>query len=353
MAESVLHGVKLASTSDEVACRPDQPLLDSLLRNEIWIPNSCNQGTCGTCKVRVLHGQVDHRRSPLNTLSAAERDDGLALACQAAPCSDVEIRPVGESGADGPRHRLQDFTGTVTSLADIAEDTRRLLVSLDKPMEFSAGQYMEMTVPHTGAKRQYSMASTPDRPTELEFHIRRIPEGQATDQWIFATLREGDRIELSGPYGDFTYADDDGAPLILVGGGTGLAPLMSILGHALSLNPDREIHLYQGARTTADLYDADKLRRYAATFVNVHYVPALNMEDWDGRTGHVTDVMLEDFDSCKDYSGYLCGPPVMVEAGMKAFKRRRMAPRRIYREKFTPAAEAATQPAGLALAAST
>jgi aromatic O-demethylase, reductase subunit len=352
VAESVRHGLKLASASDEVDCRPDQPLLDSLLRNETWIPYSCNQGTCGTCKVRVLRGQVDHRQSPLDTLSSKERDEGLALACQATPCSDVEIQPVGESGAGGQQHRLQDFAGTVTGLTDIAEDTRRLLVSLDKPMEFSAGQYAKFTVPHTGARRQYSMASVPDKPTELEFHIRRVPEGEATDQWIFATLQEGDRVELSGPYGDFTYADDDGAPLILIGGGTGLAPLMSILDHALSLDPDREIHLYQGARTTADLYDVDRLRHYAEAFANVRYIPALNMEDWQGRTGHVTDVMLEDFDSCKDYSGYLCGPPVMVEAGIKAFKRRRMAPRRIYREKFTPAAEPAARTAGLALAAS-
>jgi CDP-4-dehydro-6-deoxyglucose reductase/3-phenylpropionate/trans-cinnamate dioxygenase ferredoxin reductase subunit/phenol hydroxylase P5 protein len=319
------------------ACREDQPLLDSLLRNDIWIPNACNQGTCGTCKVRVHCGKVNHQNSPTSTLSDSERAEGLALACQATPCSDVEIQPLGLIDPGQPFHRLQDFTGRVTALEDIAEDTRRVLVTLDKPMEFIAGQYAELSVPGTTVKRHYSMANAPIQSGVLEFQIRRVTGGEATDRWVFGTLRVGDTVHLSGPLGDFVFSDDGGGPMILIGGGTGMAPLMAILDHALSLDPGREIHVYQGARTSGDLYDVDRLRSYAETFAKVHYVPALNGEDWEGRRGHVTDVMLEDFDSCKGYSGYLCGPPPMVEAGLKAFKRRRMAPRRIYREKFTPA----------------
>jgi CDP-4-dehydro-6-deoxyglucose reductase/3-phenylpropionate/trans-cinnamate dioxygenase ferredoxin reductase subunit/phenol hydroxylase P5 protein len=259
------------------------------------------------------------------------------LACQATPCSDVKIQPLAAVDPAYPFHRLQDFVGTVTALEDIAEDTRRLLITLDKPMEFTAGQYSELLVPGTTLKRHYSMANAPSETGVLEFQIRRVPGGEATDHWVFGTLRVGHVVELSGPLGDFVYSEDDGDPMILIGGGTGMAPMMSILDHALSRNPDREIHVYQGARTTADLYDVDRLRSYAEKFVNVRYVPALNAGDWEGRTGHVTDVMLEDFESCKGYSGYLCGPPPMVDAGIKAFKRRRMAPRKIYREKFSPA----------------
>jgi NAD(P)H-flavin reductase len=128
--------------------------------------------------------------------------------------------------------------------------------------------------------------------------------------------------------------------MILVGGGTGQAPLKSIMVHALGVNPEREIHLYHGVQGIGDLYDAELFREYASSFTNVSYIPVLSGEDWEGRTGHVTEVLLEDFESCKGYSGYLCGPPAMVEAGIKAFKRRRMAPRKIHREKFTAATPA-------------
>ncbi|MDV6281034.1 2Fe-2S iron-sulfur cluster-binding protein [Rhodococcus jostii] len=323
-------------SADRVECRPDQPLLDAFLRGSVWMPNSCNQGTCGTCKLRVVSGEVDHGLSPEHTLTRAEREQGFALACQATPCSDTVVERLDTAPA-GTVHALRDVVGTVSAIEDVARDTRRVLVTLDSPLEFSAGQYVELRVPGTDHRRQYSMANTPGESKQLEFHIRRQPGGVATDGWVFGTLSVGERVEMAGPLGDFRLDPEDAGPMILLGGGTGLAPLKSMVRQALTSAPDRAIHLYHGVREAADLYDMELFREWERAHPGFRYVPCLSDQSWSGRSGYVTDAFVEDFDTCRGYSGYLCGPPAMVDAGVKAFKRRRMAPRRIFREKFTPA----------------
>jgi len=322
--------------ADRVECRPDQPILDAFLRGSVWMPNSCNQGTCGTCKLRVVSGSVDHGRSPENTLTRAEREQGFALACQATPCGDTVVERLDTAPA-GTVHALRDLVGTVSAIEDVARDTRRVLVTLDSPLEFSAGQYVELRVPGTDHGRQYSMANTPGESKQLEFHIRRQPGGVATDGWVFGSLSVGERVEMAGPLGDFRLDPEDEGPMILLGGGTGLAPLKSISHQALTVAPGRAIHLYHGVREESDLYDVDLFQEWERAYPGFRYVPCLSDQSWSGRSGYVTDAFVEDFDTCRGYSGYLCGPPAMVDAGVKAFKRRRMAPRRIFREKFTPA----------------
>lgn len=322
--------------TDAVDCAPDQPILDAFLRGGIWMPNSCNQGTCGTCKLRIVSGAVDHRQSPESTLSPSEREAGYALACQASPCSTTVVERL-DAAPVATTHALRDVTGTVSGIEDIARDTRRISITLDAPLEFSAGQYVELLVPGTRQRRQYSMANTPGGTTVLEFHVRRQPGGLATDWWIFGSLRVGDRVDLTGPLGDFHLDPGDDGPMVLLGGGTGLAPLKSIARRALDGQPDREIHLYHGVRAEPDLYDVEVFQEWERTHPNFRYVACLSDQDWAGRRGYVSDAFVADFDSCRGFSGYLCGPPPMVDAGVKAFKRRRMAPRRIFREKFTPA----------------
>ncbi|MFV9453649.1 2Fe-2S iron-sulfur cluster-binding protein [Rhodococcus sp. NM-2] len=329
--------VTVSVAADRVECRTDQPILDAFLRGSVWMPNSCNQGTCGTCKLRVVSGSVDHGRSPETTLTQAEREQGFALACQATPCGDTVVERLDTAPA-GTVHALRDLVGTVSAIEDVARDTRRVLVTLDSPLEFSAGQYVELRVPGTDHGRQYSMANTPGESKQLEFHIRRQPGGIATDGWVFGSLSVGERVDMAGPLGDFRLDPEDEGPMILLGGGTGLAPLKSMVRQALTVTPERGIHLYHGVREAADLYDMELFREWERAHPGFRYVPCLSDQSWSGRSGYVTDAFVEDFDTCRGYSGYLCGPPAMVDAGIKAFKRRRMAPRRIFREKFTPAA---------------
>ncbi|TQK69161.1 2Fe-2S iron-sulfur cluster-binding protein [Nocardioides sp. SLBN-35] len=321
----------------------DQTVLEALLRAGVWMPNSCNQGTCGTCKLQVVSGEVDHRDSPLDTLTADEREAGLALACQARPCGDTEV---ALRGADTGRttHPLRDLTATVTAVEDIARDTRRILLGLDEPLAFSAGQYVELVVPGSGERRQYSLANTAEEDKVLELHVRRVPDGIASDRWLFGSVAVGDRVEAIGPLGDFHVPGpeaDEGEPMVLIGGGTGLAPLVGIVRTALARHPQREVVLYHGVRGSADLYDLARFDELAAAHPGFRFVPVLSDEPDDARTsyrgGFPTDVFVDDVASARGWSGWLCGPAPMVEAGVRAFKRRRMAPRLIHREKFTPA----------------
>jgi NAD(P)H-flavin reductase/ferredoxin len=328
--------VRIDSLGKAVRCSGGQAVLDAFLRENVWLPHSCTQGTCGTCKLKVLSGGVEHNASPEFTLTAEERAAGLALGCQATPTADLVVEPVSEVDLDSRvvRHPLKDFSGTVVELDDIARDTRRLVVELDEPMAFNAGQYAEITVPGTEISRQYSMANPPSETRRLEFHVRRTPGGLASDGWVFATLRVGEQVQLSGPLGQFGMNVPGEEPAILIAGGTGLAPLKSIVQHALTTGLVPRLHLYHGGRTQQDLYDVEFFRGLEEQVEHFTYRPCLSEEDWDGAVGLVTDVVLADFSTCKGMSAYLCGPPAMVAAGVKALKRRRMAPRLIFREEF-------------------
>lgn len=333
-------GAAISVGARRVECEDDQSLLEAFLRAGVWMPNSCNQGTCGTCKLQVVSGEVDHRASPLDTLTAEEREAGLALACQARPRGDTEVALRGEAQGRST-HVLRDLTATVVGIEDIARDTRRVLLGLDEALAFSAGQYVELVVPGTAARRQYSLANTANEDKVLELHVRRVPGGLASDRWLFGSVAVGDRVDAVGPLGDFHVpeeADDAGEPMVLIGGGTGLAPLVGIVRTALARHPAREVVLYHGVRTEADLYDGDRFEELAASYPGFRFVPVLSEDPAaEHRSGFATDAFLEDIPSARGWSGWLCGPPPMVEAGVKAFKRRRMAPRMIHREKFTPA----------------
>ncbi len=164
------------------------------------VPNSCNQGTCGTCKVRVVRGTVDHPPAPDTVLSIAEQEQGFVLSCQTTPASDVVIDPPAEE-TGSPRHVLRDIAGTVGAVTSIADDTVSVTVLFDEPLEFTAGQYVELTVPGTVETRPYSMANPPSEPDKLEFHIRRQPGGLATEGWIFESLDVGDPVTNVRPVG--------------------------------------------------------------------------------------------------------------------------------------------------------
>lgn len=326
----------VGATTNSVECQDDQRLLDAFLRAGVYLPNSCNQGTCGTCKVKVRGGVVDQPTPSETVLSADEQTAGYVLACQSTPRSDAQIEvPLDTCG--GPRHPLRDLTGRIREIREIARDTVALTVALDAPFEFSAGQYIEFVVPATGEVRQYSMANPPRQADLLEFHIRRVDGGMATDRWIFDSLEHGHDIAMRGPWGDFVHDDAADGPLALLAGGTGLAPLKSIALQALETNADREIHLYLGVRRRSDLYDVDFWTSLQADHPGVHYTPCLSREDGYGRRGYVGDVLVEDHATLRGWSAYLCGPPAMVDAGVKACKRRRMSGRSIHREKYTPA----------------
>ena len=321
----------------EIDCRADQTILDACLRNGVWLPHSCTHGTCATCKVEVLDGDVDHGESSSFALMDFERDEGKTLVCCARPQSDVVIEADVDVDDSIEVFPVSDFTGTVVVIEDIALDTKRVVVELDRDLSFNAGQYMKLVVPGAGADRTYSMANPPTEARRLEFQIRRVPGGKATDGWVFAGLAVGDQIQLSGPYGRFVLRVGGDAPAVLIAGGTGLAPIASMIRHALVNGAyDGHLTLYQGARTREWLYDVEAFRELEAAYPEQFtYRPCLSEEAAEGfASGLVTDVLNADHESLRGHQGYVCGPPAMVEAALKALMGKRLFPRDIFREDF-------------------
>ena len=331
----------------EVTCREDQTILDACLRAGVWVPHSCTHGTCATCKAEVLEGDVDHGEASSFALMDFERDEGKTLLCVCTPRSDVVIEADIDADDAIEVHPVQDYQGTLVGMDDVALDTRRLLIELDRDLVFNAGQYMSLAIPgHDGVTRTYSMANIPTEPRILEFQIRRTTDGLATDGWIFKDLAVGDPIKLSGPYGRFVLRIDRTEPSVLIAGGTGLAPIASMIRHALENDIDEVGHLtlYQGARTREWMYDVDRFRALEADYPDrFTYRPCLSEEEAEGfSSGMVTDVLNADHETLKGHIGYVCGPPAMVEASLKTLMLTRLFPRDIYKEEFLDASAAAS-----------
>ncbi len=327
----------------EVECAEDQAILDACLRAGVWLPHACTHGTCGTCKVQILDGDVEHNDASDFALMEFERNEGKMLVCVATPTSDVTLEADVEAEDGVTYHPVDDYVGAVASVEDVARGTRRILIDLDKPMQFNPGQYITVEVPGSDQTRTYSMANPPSEPDRIELQIRRTPGGLATDGWIFTTLAAGETVRLSGPYGRFFLREARPEPAILIGGGTGLAPLKSIVRHTLESGLDQRLYLYQGAREQVDLYDVEYFRELEASHPDQFtYRPCLSQEEWDGPSGMVTDIVEADFETCRKHTAYLCGPPPMVEAAMKSLMKKRLFPRDIYREDFFDASDKAT-----------
>lgn len=341
------YQVTIEPIGREVTCREDQPILDACLRAGVWVPHSCTHGTCATCKAEILDGEVDHGEASSFALMDFERDEGKVLLCTARPRSNVVIEADIDVDDSIPTHAVEDYVGTLVELVDIANDTKRLRIELDRDLTFNAGQYMSLKVPGTAVSRTYSMANSPADGRILEFQIRKVSGGAGTDGWIFKDLNVGDTIELSGPYGRFVLREDRDGPAIMIAGGTGLAPMASMIKRALVEGEGEVSHitLYQGARTREWLYDVDLFRDLEAQFPDrFTYRPCLSEEDAEGfASGTVTDVLNADHETLKGHVGYVCGPPAMVESALKTLMLKRLFPRDIFKEEFLDASAATTQ----------
>ena len=306
-------------------------LLDVLRANQLPISYSCMSGRCGTCRCRVVSGQV-RNNGPETSRSHSDRDD-YVLACQSVltdNCS-IELPEVDEVVV----HPARIVKATVSAIEEATHDIRRIRVKLAKPIEFSPGQYatVQFLPEHI---RPYSMAGLHDD-GEWEFQIRRVPDGRVT-AYVFDELQVGAALRISGPLGTAYLRKKHTGPMLCVGGGTGLAPVLSIVRGALAAGMQNPIHLYFGVRSVQDVYDADRLQALAGAHPNVtvHIVVATGAAGAGQRSGLVTDAIEKDLGRLAGWRAYLCGAPAMVDALNLLVTRMGVEPGHVHADAFYP-----------------
>ncbi|MBM3393167.1 MAG: 2Fe-2S iron-sulfur cluster binding domain-containing protein [Betaproteobacteria bacterium] len=322
-----------------------QTLLDAALRQGIYIPHACGHGLCGTCKVQVAEGEVDHGAANLFALMDFERDEGKALACCATLLSDATIEADIEDDPDARVIPVRDFHTTVSRIETLTPTIKAFWLKLDAPIDFQAGQYVQLALPGIDGGRPFSIANSPQQVTdsgEIEINVRTVPGGAGT-AYLHETLKVGDALTVSGPYGRFFVRESAQMPLLFMAGGSGLSSPRAMILDLLDRGSAMPITLVYGQRNKAELYYDDEFRALAAQHANFTYVPALSDDAgaFDGAKGFVHDAARDHFKG--DFSGrkaYLCGPPPMIEACLAALMQGRLYERDIYTEKFITAADA-------------
>jgi CDP-4-dehydro-6-deoxyglucose reductase/ferredoxin-NAD(P)+ reductase (naphthalene dioxygenase ferredoxin-specific) len=331
----VAHRVRIEQFDRDILVEPGETILSAALEAGIDYPFMCQQGQCGSCKSFLLEGQVDlgHIYNPM-VLSDADRARGFVLACQARPQSDcvVSINLI-----DGEiSHPVRQVDCVVASLEKAARDTTVLQLEPVRggPLMFSAGQYAALTF--LGQKpRDYSMANRPDDPL-LEFHIQRMHDGGVSAH-VATGVAIGDSVSLRGPYGSAYFREEHLGPILLAAGGTGLAPLQSIMETALAMGVAQRLHLYVGARAETDLYRQDRLRELASRHHNLAIVTTLS-EPRSGayRRGTVSDAIAADFHDLSAFQAYVAGPPAHCEAVRRAGVARGLSEGACFMDPFVP-----------------
>jgi ferredoxin-NAD(P)+ reductase (naphthalene dioxygenase ferredoxin-specific) len=306
-------------------------LLDALRSNGVPISYSCTAGRCGTCRCKVLRGEV--LETGRDSKVTHPEDEGYILACMSVVAGDcvIEVPEPDEVVV----HPARIIKATVTAIEAMTHDIRRLRLQPAKPLEFSPGQYanLQFTPDHI---RPYSMANVAGS-GELEFHVRLVPDGRVTG-YIENTLKTGDAVRVSGPLGTAYLRTRHQGPMLCVAGGTGLAPVLSIVRGAQALGMANPIHLYFGVRSPRDVYGLEWLDQLQDEHPNlhVHVVVGAGNDNPAWRSGLVTDAFNEDWADFSGWRAYLCGAPPMVESAAMMIKKKGVLPEHVYADAFYP-----------------
>ncbi|MBP6116247.1 MAG: 2Fe-2S iron-sulfur cluster binding domain-containing protein [Neisseriaceae bacterium] len=339
------YQVTVEPTGDIIAVDEGQTLLDAALRQGVWLPFACGHGTCGTCKVTVLEGYADLGAASSFALMDVERDEGKVLACCCLPESDLVIEADIDVDPDFLGHPIEDYQACVSAIEPLSPTILSIKFTLDRPMAFQAGQYINLHIPGVAGTRAFSIANPSSLATEVHLHVRKVPDGKATS-WLHETLQAGDILTLSGPYGQFFVRKSDAQDVLFIAGGSGLSSPEAMILDLLEAQDPRQIYLFHGARTLAELYHRDLFTDLAAQHPNFHYLPVLSQalasDAWTGYHGYVHEAVASYFDGkCGGKKAYLCGPPPMIDAAINTLMQGRLFERDIHMERFVTAADGA------------
>lgn len=329
--------VKIISSGVTFTVNEGETVLTAALRQGVMLPYSCKNGTCGSCKGRLESGDVHYPFHPPLALTREEIADGAALLCQAEPTEDLviharEIEAVRDI-------QVRKMPARVTEKTLLAKDVMRLKIRLPSAqrLQFLAGQYIEILLPE-GKRRAFSIASSPQQEDEIELHIRHV-EGGGFTGWVFDELKVRDILRIEGPLGTFFIRHDtNNRPMILMGGGTGFAPLKSMIEDLQSHHDQRQLHLFWGVRDQSELYMHEQARQWAADNDHVLYSTALSEPAEDNQSdsfhGLVHEAVLDQYNDLSGFDIYMSGPPAMIDTARAAFIEHGADRRRIFFDSF-------------------
>lgn len=327
------YKVRIEESGGSFEVAQDETVLAAALRQGVSLPHDCTLGGCGSCRVRLLQGQVEYDEFPFG-LTKAEAAEGYALACQARPCSDLQISAPPPAPAHSEPARYQ---AEITEVRQASPDV--YVVQLDLPLEAAAslvylpGQHLNVHL-GDGKTRSFSMARA-SAAAGVELHIRQIPGGRFTQQ--VPQLRAGDTLEVELPLGGFHYHARDERPMLMLATGTGIAPLRGILESLLDDDDCPPVSLYWGMRDANELYLQDELASWGDRLYEFRYVPVLSRPSapWTGRRGYVQQAACEDLQDLSGHAIYLCGSPRMIADAKREFLARGASAEHIYVDGFS------------------
>ena len=342
--------ISVLNSNLEFSAASDQTLLDAALVCSLNLPHSCKGGNCGACRARLLRGEVHYPRGAPLGLSDAEAAEGLILLCQASALTDLSIETFEVRTADTVT--IKRLPCRIQRALPLSHDVMGVFLQLPvaEAFSFEPGQYIDIMLPG-GRRRSFSIASPPHDSRPLELHVRRVAGGEFTDR-LFLENPERTLLTMEGPLGQFVYRrggqapggqapggqapGSATAPMLLIGGGTGIAPLLSILRHVIENGFDRDMRVYWGVRSERDLYAHARLEDLAARAPRMRYVPVLSeaSPEWRGRTGWVHEAALNDVGDVGPFEVYAAGPPAMIAAVRLEFAARGASASRLYFDSF-------------------
>ena len=339
-----IHKVRFEPVGIEIEAGEDETVLQAALRQGVFLTHGCREGQCASCKSLLVDGDLDMEHYSTFALPDYEYEQGYVLLCRGVAYSDLQVELINYDEdtllAGSP---IQTFQTVVSAIEPLTHDIKRLALQLTEPKEiqFKAGQYIDIRIPGTQESRSYSMANTPSVNDRLEFILKIFPGGRFSSRLNDSFV--GSPLEVSGPYGSCVLRENSDAQIVLIGGGSGMSPLWSMLNDIAERGLNRQVTFFYGARTRRDLFYLDALAELEKRLPGFRFIPALSEprpqdteDQWQGATGLITEVVDQTLQAGINTDAYICGPAPMIDAALPVLRGKGIPNERILFDKFTP-----------------
>lgn len=314
----------------------NESVLDAALKNGIRLPFDCREGVCATCKGQCESGKYTLQYVDEDALNDDDLARGHVLTCQTHLQSDATFSFHFDAAlcADTPTH----YYGIVRDVQRVSSSTAILTLTMEESCgapDYLPGQYAQLTLPGHDDKRAYSFSNWPAT-GDVTFLIRLLPDGLMSN-YLRESCQPGDRIAMDAPFGTF-YLRDVTRPVVMMAGGTGLSAFLAMLDKLALEGCDYPVHLLYGVRTSADICEAQRLRGYSARLraFSVEIVLSAPDDEWQGKTGYITDNIVLPDACARGFDLYVCGPPALVDGVNHWVNQADVPDIQVYYEKFIP-----------------